>query len=199
MAKIIVTRIVVLFLATGTAQTAELCGVVLKTLDGFLALREGPGIQNKMIAKLFEGNTLYTKDDTTVFGDEAPYQCLNPVREYGLSDNKRRCQNLWVRVSTDEQTHSKIGWVNRKYVRQFPCKNPEHIDKASDIQEEILSKEPEVDINPDKEQTVMPDEMLEDWCKRNDPNLTAQSCIELKSETHIKRGCYPKWTGLKRC
>jgi hypothetical protein len=128
MHKTLLAGVAALFLATGTAQTAEFCGVVLKTSDGFLALREGPGIQSKMIAKLFEGNTLYTKDDATVFGDEAPYQCLKPVREYGISDNKRQCQNLWVRVSTDEQTHSKIGWVNRKYIRQFPCKDPEHID-----------------------------------------------------------------------
>jgi hypothetical protein len=125
MKKLLLTSIAVLFLAMGTAHAAELCGAVKKTPDGFLALREAPVAQSKMIAKLFEGNTLYTFDDPIVFGDEAPYYCTKPEREYGMSDNKHRCRNLWVRVSTDEQTHSKVGWVNSRYIRQFPCKDPE--------------------------------------------------------------------------
>jgi hypothetical protein len=71
-------------------------------------------------------------------------------------------------------------------------RNPENAQVLED-------PEPEVNINPDKKETGMSDEMLEDWCKRNDPNSTAQSCIELKSKTHIKQECYPKWVGLNRC
>jgi hypothetical protein len=68
------------------------------------------------------------------------------------------------------------GWVSKKYLKWVEC--PKSLNE---------------------QETTMPDEMLEDWCKRNDPNLTAQSCIELKSKTHIKRECYPKWVGLNRC
>src|SRR5262245_43411571 len=56
MKKLLLTSIAALFLATGTAHaTADFCVVVTKTPDGFLALREGPGTQFKMIAKLKPG------------------------------------------------------------------------------------------------------------------------------------------------
>jgi hypothetical protein len=37
------------------------------------------------------------------------------------------------------------------------------------------------------------DKVQEDWCRRNDPNLTAQSCIELKDKKP-----WPKWLGVDR-
>ena len=45
-----------LFLATGAAHaTADFCIEVTKTPDGFVALRQGPGTQFKILAKLKPG------------------------------------------------------------------------------------------------------------------------------------------------
>src|SRR5262249_42505752 len=39
--------------------TADGCAVVLKTLDGFLSLRDGPGTRFKVLEKLRQGDVLY--------------------------------------------------------------------------------------------------------------------------------------------
>jgi hypothetical protein len=70
---------------------------------------------------------------------------------------------------------------------RFRRKKPgQHLDK---IESEPQHHEPD---NPPKpalgKNSPGSDEILADWCKRNDPNLTAQSCIELKSSMP-----WPKW------
>lgn len=164
-------------LMAGGAHATELCGMVLKTSDGFLALREGPGVQSKVIAKLFPGNALYSTDDPTVFDDEAQFQCLKPMREFQTLKDARFCRSLWVRVSTDELTHSKLGWVNAKYVQLFPCKNPEHI-RAPDVSEEEPKPPPVIEPQ-------VTDEFRDDWCRRNNWDGQSASCQDKKS--------LPKW------
>jgi hypothetical protein len=117
MKRLLLTNIAALFLATGTAHaSSEFCAVVLKTSDGFLALRDGPGTQYKMIAKLEQGDFLYA--DTS----------LGPQKI-----GKRK----WVHIvgvprldfkdgyEPEEAIH---GWVYQRYIQDFACRTV--IDKG---------------------------------------------------------------------
>ena len=46
-------------LPTGAHGTEDFCAVVLKTPDGFLALREGPGTRFKVKTRLYRGDVLF--------------------------------------------------------------------------------------------------------------------------------------------
>ena len=62
MKKALLASVAALLLATGAAHADAQCAVVLKTPDGFLAMREKPTVQSKMIAKLLQGDFLITVD-----------------------------------------------------------------------------------------------------------------------------------------
>jgi hypothetical protein len=53
-------------LSTGAQATEDFCAVVLKTPDGFLALREGPGAQFRVKARLRQGDVLFADTRTCV-------------------------------------------------------------------------------------------------------------------------------------
>jgi hypothetical protein len=55
----IVLTICATALATSARATEDFCAVVLKTPDGFLALREGPGTRFRMQARLHRGDVLF--------------------------------------------------------------------------------------------------------------------------------------------
>jgi hypothetical protein len=165
----------------------ENCVVVRKTPDGFLAVRDKPSTKGKIVATLRPKFPLTIPSNAQFLEGE----------DYKLYKDWKK----WTRVKgwfTTEDADPSWGWVYSKYIKKVPCDSDEMMDDG--LVEGRDYETNKVDINPDKEQkTGMPDEMLADWCKRNDPNTTAQSCIELKSETHIKRPCWPKWVGLKEC
>lgn len=87
------------FLYSGAAH-ADACAVVLKTPDGFLALREKPTVQSTMIAKLLQGDYL------------------------AAVENKKA--GIWMYVT--ESRDGTEGWVSRKHVQEFECpaKEPDY-------------------------------------------------------------------------
>jgi hypothetical protein len=200
MKKLLLAGAAIVLMATSAHAAYDECAVVLKTPDGFLAMRREPTVRSVIDYKLHRGDILV----------------LNKSRLRWTNFDKK-----WIAVSMYREdiegdgeepvSGYAYGFVSRKYIQQFRCSDVEPTEKP-EIEEHIETPTPGkpedarvlgVPIPPEVQQkeqeTSMPDEMLEDWCKRNDPSLTAQSCIELKSKTHIERPCYPKWVGLKRC
>jgi hypothetical protein len=106
--------------------------------DKWLAMREGPGPQFKIIIEL-GGHANNLEADATQ-GDWTHISNVSRLSSSGAPDQE-----------------IVGGWVRSKYIKTFPCK---HKSK---------SEEPKLE------------DVLADWCKRNDPQFTAQSCIRLKS------------------
>jgi len=137
MKRLLLTGVAALLLAAGTAHADELCAVVrkLRTLNEFLAVRDGPGVQNKMISTLYKDMFVHI----SAAGDEPSYVCTKPKREYTIFEadlrDLRHCRNLWVHVTVDPPVKPVFGvppgitsgWINAKYIRQYPCKEPEYI------------------------------------------------------------------------
>jgi hypothetical protein len=82
-------------LGAGAAQADDQCAVVLRTPDGFLALREKPTVQSKMIAKLLQGDVLVTENEHT--GTWSHVLIVTPY-------------------SGDTR-----GWVSRWYIQEVEC------------------------------------------------------------------------------
>jgi uncharacterized protein YraI len=80
-------------------STADGCAVVLKTPDGFLNLRKGPGIQYPTIAQLKSGDILYVDDRL-------------PCYETDCATNHN-----WLHVTgTPKHPLTLDGWVSLKFV-----------------------------------------------------------------------------------
>jgi hypothetical protein len=89
----LLTGIAALFLATGAAHaTADFCIVVTESPDGFVALREGPGTQFKIIAKLKPGFPL----DADTAGQPSKWT------------------RVWIAAR-------RSAWIYTKYTRQIDC------------------------------------------------------------------------------
>jgi hypothetical protein len=97
-------------LATTAQATEDFCAVVLKTPDGFLALREGPGTRFAVKTKLRRGDALYA--DTA--------QCSPSACDYTRN---------WTHVVSvprldggrEEASQFMQGWVARKFIQEFIC------------------------------------------------------------------------------
>jgi hypothetical protein len=100
-------------LATSAHATEDFCAVVLKTPDGFLALREGPGTRFKVKEKLLRGDVLFA--DTRSCAIDYPDVC----------DDKREWTHVNVVPRLDgnveEGKHFTEGWVARKFIQEFLC------------------------------------------------------------------------------
>jgi hypothetical protein len=97
-------------LATSAQATEDFCAVVLKTPDGFLALREWPGTRFAVKAKLHRGDVLYA--DTA--------QCSPSA----CNDTKNWTHVLSVpRIDgrLEEAKQFTQGWVARKFIQEFIC------------------------------------------------------------------------------
>jgi hypothetical protein len=100
MKKLFLGAAVMSLLASASQATVDIdCAVVLKTPDGFLALRKGPGTQFKMITKLQQGDFL-------VFSAE--------------DDGKSKWVEAEARNCMGCETFAR-GWVYRKYAQSFVC------------------------------------------------------------------------------
>jgi len=102
MKRALLIGIAALFLATGTAHAgSQVCAVVLKTSDGFLALRSGPGVSYPMKRKLKRGDKVVMME----IGDEAV---------------RRAEHDTWVSVfPLDSDIHDLSGWVRSKYIQVY--------------------------------------------------------------------------------
>jgi hypothetical protein len=102
-------------LTTGAAATEDFCAVVLKTPDGFLALREGPGTKFKVKARLRRGDVLYADSRGCIYG-----VCDEMGRWVYVNHVPRLDGNL------EKARHLTQGWVVRRFVQEFggpdmPC------------------------------------------------------------------------------
>ena len=94
--------------------TADGCAVVLKTPDGFLSLRDGPGMRFKVLEKLRQGDVLYI-DTVECSAISGTMVCGNPKE--------------WTHVNTVPRLDGPIeeakkftqGWVASKYIQWFEC------------------------------------------------------------------------------
>jgi hypothetical protein len=96
---------------TAHAQhTKDDCAVVLKTPDGFLALRERPTTKSRMKFKLTQGDFLYTKEcDDLVCGG----------------------RKGWTHIQQPMGVEYNVGWVYNKYIQKFDC--PDSPEPKQDI------------------------------------------------------------------
>jgi hypothetical protein len=102
MKRLFLTSVAALFLATGAAHaTEDFCAVVLKTPDGFLALREGPSTRFKMITKLHRGDFLLADTGGT----------LSPKWTHVIGV---------PRIDSGD-AHYTRGFVYRRYIQEFLC------------------------------------------------------------------------------
>ena len=94
----------------GRAHARDDCAVVLKTPDGFLALRENPTAKSRLKVKLTQGDFLYTE------------KCDNPV-----------CggRKGWTHVQQPVDAEYNVGWVYNKYIQKFDC--PDRPEPEQDI------------------------------------------------------------------
>jgi hypothetical protein len=98
---------VLLALSISSAHAAPPnCAIVLRTPDGFLALREGPGVKHKMIRKLHHAEILAI---TAGAEDDKWLQVDYASTDYGSTD----------KVSSNSTILS--GWVFAKYLLTFTC------------------------------------------------------------------------------
>ena len=106
MKKLILVGMAML-MATSANATEDFCAVVLQSPGGFLALREGPGTQFKMLAKLHRGDYLETH--------------TGPCDEV---NGHTICNRNWTHV---EEVYSEgkplnlKGWVLTRYTQGFLC------------------------------------------------------------------------------
>jgi hypothetical protein len=170
MKKLFLTGIAALLMATSAAHAVDddTCYVVRKTPDGFLAVRKKPTTGSKIIATLRPKFPLTSRPSLQFLEDN----------EFHLYKNWTK----WTHVKgwfDNESADPGTGWVYSKYIKKVPC---------DDIQEEITG-----DLMDYKASLPPPviEDIRQDWCKRNDPAYTAESCKELK-----EKKCYP-W--LDRC
>ena len=100
-------------LATSAHATEDFCAVVLKTPDGFLALREGPGTRFKVKEKLLQGDVLFADTRSCV------------IDHPGICDEKREWTYVYSvpRLDGDlkEAKHFTEGWVGSRFTQGFLC------------------------------------------------------------------------------
>jgi hypothetical protein len=108
MKRALLTVVALLTFATTAHATEDFCAVVLKTPDGFLALREGPGTPHKMITKLEQGDFLLAD---TAMGEQDPKN-IKWVHINGVPrvDGPDAIGKTYTR-----------GWVARRYVQTLLC------------------------------------------------------------------------------
>jgi hypothetical protein len=121
--RAITVIVIALLLTTAPALATETgCAVVLKTPDGFLNMREGPGARFDVTARLLSGDFLY-------FGTE---QCSNLRGRRVCNDDRFS----WTYVDSipkfDKGPDGTVktathGWVSTRYLQFFDC--PENINQ----------------------------------------------------------------------
>src|SRR5215510_4211947 len=118
MKRSLLSSIAALFLATGTAHaTEDFCVEVTKTPDGFLALREGPGTEFKMIAKLKPGYPLdadTSQGGTECAGDQDPETPKEMARYKRCMKEAQRWTRVWIAAR-------RSAWVYSKYTKSRDC------------------------------------------------------------------------------
>jgi hypothetical protein len=96
------------------AHAADICAVVLKTPDGFLAARVKPGVQFEIQQKFTQGRVLGISED----------HCSHSVRgRLVCNKNWVHVKNIYPEVAGGEVEgfSSGFGYINSKYIQTFLC------------------------------------------------------------------------------
>jgi hypothetical protein len=130
MKRVFLASVAALFLTTGTAHAVyDDCAVVLRTPDGFLALREKPSAKSKIILKLQRSEVLNLNKNTLRF----------------MGQEKKSKQ--WIAASVvryfEDGEEDFDGYVSRKYIQQFKCP-----DAAPELREKYNTTLP---VEPQKD------------------------------------------------
>src|SRR5262249_33152685 len=132
MCKILPTGVAALLMATSAHATEnpDMCAVVLKSPDGFLALRTKPEPKSKMMSKLFPGQVLRvdidkyrSKNWIYVEGlvenserlDGCPILCLSNLRR-----SRHRRAEKPTTISSDATERSGRAWDRRQHQERLP-------------------------------------------------------------------------------
>ena len=103
MTKLLIALATTVALGSVAHAGSPVCAVVLKTSDGFLALRDGPGVKHRLLKKLPRGEKLN-------------------MWEPGDSAWESAKRDAWVKVVYDADIHGgTIGWVSSRYIQTFDC------------------------------------------------------------------------------
>jgi len=103
--------------STRALATEDFCAVVLKTPDGFLALREGPGTQFREKARLRQGDVLFADTRTCVI--DHPDIC-DKTRKWTYVNYVPRLDGR-----LEEAKQFTQGWVVRRFTQEFICPGDE--------------------------------------------------------------------------
>lgn len=104
-------------LSTRAFATEDFCAVVLKTPDGFLALREGPGAQFREKARLRQGDRLFADTRSCMIGH--PDIC-DETRKWTYVNYVPRLDGR-----LEEAKQFTQGWVARRFTQEFMCPGDE--------------------------------------------------------------------------
>lgn len=96
-------------LATPALATEDFCAVVLKTPDGFLAMRSGPGMRFPIKMKLKQGDVLYADTRKCVIG--RPNIC----------DDSGTWVYVYAVQNVDAKADKVEGWIAGAFVQTFLC------------------------------------------------------------------------------
>src|SRR5262245_49201256 len=104
MKKVLVALAMTVALVGPAAASSPVCAVVLKTSDGFLALRDGPGVKHRLLKKLRRGERLN-------------------MWEPGDNAWEKAKHDAWVKVVYSCEVHGcdAEGWVSTKNIQTFDC------------------------------------------------------------------------------
>jgi hypothetical protein len=102
------------FGASSVHATEDFCAVVLKTPDGFLALRDGPGPRFKMKVRLHQGDFLDANSRSCTIGNNS--QICDTKRQWTYITSVRRIDGPEVKAK-----HFTGGWVSTKFIKGFAC------------------------------------------------------------------------------
>jgi hypothetical protein len=104
------------------SATSEWCAVPEMTPDGFLNLRDGPGIQSRIIGRVVPSDYLFVAIPSCQEREDQPPVCDETRRwEYieEVFSVPEGGGNGWI--NWREISHHKRGWVRRSYLRRVAC------------------------------------------------------------------------------
>jgi hypothetical protein len=128
MKKLLLAGVTALLMVTSAAHADDIdvCLVVRKTPDGFLALREKATIKSKVIATLRTKFPLFAANNDQFLEGE----------EYRLYKNWTRW--TYVKAWIYEETHPAKGWAYNRYIKKIRCTPAAEEDDSGNIRPESL-------------------------------------------------------------
>jgi hypothetical protein len=114
-----------MILSKAAHATEDFCAVVLKTPDGFLALREKPGRESKIIAKLREGDFLYAGTEqcsqSVCDTEDRKWTHINGVPRIDGPNDPKKTYNDYTHTDGSQENISKTFFAQRIRSWKLKC------------------------------------------------------------------------------